>query len=171
MSWWAWWHLQSPEPHNCLLDRLFRRRSKKTSKLRVTGVCAGNSPVTGEFPSQRASWGKYFHLMTSSWCVCVYVYIYGGQTWLPLYIYAPAYNNVRSSADTVKTIELYMSTSHYILWPKSFQAHFHWLNNISKKDWWDFVKISGTLSVHLPRLSDAYICISELGSDNGLVPV
>ena len=30
-------------------------RSKKTSKLRVTGLCAGNSPVTGEFPAQRAS--------------------------------------------------------------------------------------------------------------------
>ena len=31
------------------------RRSKKTSKLRVTGLCVGNSPVTGEFPAQRAS--------------------------------------------------------------------------------------------------------------------
>ena len=31
------------------------RRSKKTSKLRVTGLCAGNSPVTGEFPAQMAS--------------------------------------------------------------------------------------------------------------------
>ena len=38
-----------------LLSRLFRRKSKKTSKLRVTGLCAGNSPVTGEFPTQRAS--------------------------------------------------------------------------------------------------------------------
>ena len=38
-----------------LLFRLFRRRSKKTSKLRVTGLCEGNPPVTGEFPSQRAS--------------------------------------------------------------------------------------------------------------------
>ena len=27
--------------HDCLLNRLFRRRSKKTSKLRVTGLCAG----------------------------------------------------------------------------------------------------------------------------------
>ena len=27
----------------------------KTSKLRVTGLCAGNSPVTGEFTTQRAS--------------------------------------------------------------------------------------------------------------------
>ena len=31
------------------------RRSKKTSKLLVTGLCAGNSPVTGEFPAQGAS--------------------------------------------------------------------------------------------------------------------
>ena len=38
---------------DCLLNRLFWRRSKKTSKLRVTGLCDGNSPVTGEFPAQR----------------------------------------------------------------------------------------------------------------------
>ena len=43
------------QPRHCLLNRLFRRRSKKTSKLRVTGLCAGNSPVTSEFPAQRAS--------------------------------------------------------------------------------------------------------------------
>ena len=28
---------------------------KKTSKLRVTGLCTGNSPVNGEFPAQMAS--------------------------------------------------------------------------------------------------------------------
>ena len=27
------------QPHDCLLNRLFRRRSKKTSTLRVTGLC------------------------------------------------------------------------------------------------------------------------------------
>ena len=43
------------QPHDCLLNRLFGRKSKKTSKLRVTGFCAGNSPGTGEFPAQRAS--------------------------------------------------------------------------------------------------------------------
>ena len=43
------------QPHDCLLNRLFRRRSKKTSKLHITGICEGNSPVTGEFPAQRAS--------------------------------------------------------------------------------------------------------------------
>ena len=29
--------------------------SKKTSKPRITGLCTGNLPVTGEFPAQRAS--------------------------------------------------------------------------------------------------------------------
>ena len=43
------------QPHDCLLNRIFRRRSKKTSKLRVTGLCEGNSPGTGEFPAQMAS--------------------------------------------------------------------------------------------------------------------
>ena len=43
------------QPYDCLLERLFRRRSQKTSKLRVTGLCVENSPVTGEFPAQRAS--------------------------------------------------------------------------------------------------------------------
>ena len=40
---------------DCLLNCLFRRRSKKTSKLPITGLYQGNSPVTGEFPAQRAS--------------------------------------------------------------------------------------------------------------------
>ena len=29
---------------DCFLNRLFRRRSKKASKLRVSGLCEGNSP-------------------------------------------------------------------------------------------------------------------------------
>ena len=34
---------------------LFRRRSKKISKLSVTGLYDGNSPVTGDFPAQTVS--------------------------------------------------------------------------------------------------------------------
>ena len=45
------------QPHDGLLNRLFRRRSKKTSKLRVTGLCAGNSP-TGEFHAKMASYAE-----------------------------------------------------------------------------------------------------------------
>ena len=33
---------------------------KNTSKLRVTGFCVMNSPVTGEFPAQMASKAKMF---------------------------------------------------------------------------------------------------------------
>ena len=36
--------VKNHHPHGCLFSRLFRHRSKKTSKLCVTGLCAGNSP-------------------------------------------------------------------------------------------------------------------------------
>ena len=56
-----------------LFSCLFKRRSKETSKPRVTGLCKGNSPVTGEFPSQRASnaenvfmWCRHHGLWTSN---------------------------------------------------------------------------------------------------------
>ena len=70
-----WRHIErdgvSDHQHrDCLLSRLLRRRPKETSKLRVTGLCAGNSPVTGEFPTQRASntgnvsiWWRHHDLM------------------------------------------------------------------------------------------------------------
>ena len=54
------------QPHGCLLNRLFRRRSKKTSKLRVTGLCVGNSPDRTKGQLR----GKCFHSMTSSWILC-----------------------------------------------------------------------------------------------------
>ena len=44
------WHhnehdgVSNHQPHGCLLNRLFRRRSKTTSKVRVTCLCVGNSP-------------------------------------------------------------------------------------------------------------------------------
>ena len=42
------------QPHDCLLNHLFKCRSKKTSKLCVTGLCAGNSLVIGQFSAKRA---------------------------------------------------------------------------------------------------------------------
>ena len=52
-------------PHDCLLNRQLSRRSKKTSKLRAIGLCEGNSPVTGEFPAQRASNAENVYIW---WC-------------------------------------------------------------------------------------------------------
>ena len=61
------------QPYHYLLYRIFRRRSKKTSKFRVTGLCAVNSPVTGEFPAQMVSnaenasiWWRH-HLFHDAW--------------------------------------------------------------------------------------------------------
>ena len=63
LLWWrhngqdsAWNH----QPHHCLLNHLFIRRSKKTSKLRVTGLFVGNSPGTDEFPEQMAVTRKMY---------------------------------------------------------------------------------------------------------------
>ena len=38
---------------------------KKKSKLRVTGLCVGNSPGTGEFPAQMASNAE---IVSIWWC-------------------------------------------------------------------------------------------------------
>ena len=56
----TWDGVSNHQPQDYLLNRLFRRRSKNTSKLRVTGLCAGNSPVTGEFPAQGPVTRKIF---------------------------------------------------------------------------------------------------------------
>ena len=68
-----WWHhtghdgVSNHQPHSCLLSSLFGRRSKKTSKFSVTGLSAGNSSGTGEFPAQMASNAENVStLMTSS---------------------------------------------------------------------------------------------------------
>ena len=43
-----------------LLNRLFRRKSTKTSKLRITCLCEGNPPVTGGFPHKGPVTRKMF---------------------------------------------------------------------------------------------------------------
>ena len=72
------------QPHEYLLNRSFGRRSKKTSKLRVTGLCVGNSPETGEFPAQMASnaenisiwWRHHDRQVISNWTIVKLVMFY-----------------------------------------------------------------------------------------------
>ena len=59
---------------------MFRCRSKKTSKLCLTVLCAGNSPVTGEFPAQMAStvenvsiWWSHHEWLWNLWIMLVLV--------------------------------------------------------------------------------------------------
>ena len=73
------WHnnervsVSNHQPHNCLLNRLFGRRSKKTSKFHVTGLCAGNSLGIGEFPTQMASNAEnvsiWWHHHVTKFCI------------------------------------------------------------------------------------------------------
>ena len=73
------WHhnecivVSNHQSHDCLFNRLFRGRSKKTSKLCVTGHCG---EFTGDqwISCSKGRWRrKCFHLMTSSWeWDCIY---------------------------------------------------------------------------------------------------
>ena len=50
--------ISNHQPRGCLFNRLFRRRSKKTPKLRVTSPLCGEFTGPGEFPTQRASYAE-----------------------------------------------------------------------------------------------------------------
>ena len=92
---WQWRHnerdgVSNHQPHDCLLNRLFRRRSKKTSNLCVTGLCEGNSPGTGEFPAQRAShaenvsiWWRHYECFAANIPAIYYVASPIAFGWLP----------------------------------------------------------------------------------------
>ena len=83
--------------HDCLLKPLFTCRSKKTSKLHVTGLCVGNSPLSGEFPAQRASntenvaiWWRHHADQ-----ICIHCSLFIAFLQLPLeYIYTFSHMNV-----------------------------------------------------------------------------
>ena len=63
------------QPHGRLFNRLFRRRSKKTSKLRVTGLCVGNSPEPVNSPHKGPVTRKMFPfddvIMRKLYCIVI----------------------------------------------------------------------------------------------------
>ena len=75
---------------HCLLSRLFKHRSKKISKLRVTSLCEGNSPMTGEFLAQRASsaenatiWWRHHETVCRRHCGCKGWVDWGSKYFIP----------------------------------------------------------------------------------------
>ena len=80
------------QPHDCLLNRLFRRRSKKTSKLRVNGRWTVNSPhkvpVTRKmFPfGDVIMAGKSLNSKYKSYFIHEYSVIKGSMPWWLKYI-------------------------------------------------------------------------------------
>ena len=77
---------------DCLLNRLFRRWSKRSSKLCVTGLYEETSSMTGEFPIQitQASnaenvsiWWRHHVTFVSFYCYYIMLH---GFVWFTLYI-------------------------------------------------------------------------------------
>ena len=72
---WQWRHngregVSNHRRFYCLLKCLFRHRSKKTSKLRVNGLCEGNSPVTVNSPHKRPVTRKMFSFHDVNMSAC-----------------------------------------------------------------------------------------------------
>ena len=101
----------------CLFNRLFRHTTKKTSKLRVTGLCEGNSPGTGDFPAQRASnaenvfiWGRHHAWKDSEWSD-------SGSTYWPAVLDVPSRPSCIQHEGQLKTLlnyvwHLWAATDH-----------------------------------------------------------
>ena len=68
-SWWARWCLKSPASR-LFTQPFIQAQIKRTAKLRVPGLYAGNSSVTGEFPAQMVSDAQNFSIW---WCNNHYV--------------------------------------------------------------------------------------------------
>ena len=78
--------ISNHQHHDCLLKRLFRRRSNKTSKLRVTGLRAGNSPVTGEFPVQMTNNAENVSIWWRQYGICFIWHGFCYYDWFDVYL-------------------------------------------------------------------------------------
>ena len=121
------------QPHDCLLNRLFTRRSKKTSKLRVTGLCAGKSSVTGEFPAQMASNAeKCFHSMTSSW-----LYHCLRSNWLsPAAIYTRALFVIGLAYILFRWLPLLFKSMRHFSQYSNYFIHLIWVALYTRLSYW-----------------------------------
>ena len=114
----------------CLLNRLFMRISKKTSKLRVTGVCEGNSPMTEDFPAQMASnaenvtiWWRHHVILTNHFGIRILMKNYIQGKFL---IKHPYLNNAKSSLVAPDIADLNRTESGQTrLWSKKM-LHCSW---------------------------------------------
>ena len=90
------------QPQGCLLNNLFGHRSKKTSKLRVTGLCVGNSPGPVNSPHKRPVTRKMFPFDD----VIMIKFNFNKDVNYPLYITAALES--RSMQFSIRAIHLYI---------------------------------------------------------------
>ena len=98
------------QPHHCLLNHLSRRRSKETSKLRVTGLCAGNSPGPVNSPHKWPVTRKMFpfddvimimSVSITTYYYSTYKYAMLCQSWVGIGPMLAASGRFRSSSGTL----------------------------------------------------------------------
>ena len=131
-----WLHItvtSNYQPYHCLLSRLFRCRSKKTSQIRVTGLCAGNSPVTGEFPAEKASNAE---IVSIWWCLMN----------MPWSEYSPKGCLYQHKHDRTRSLGSGIGASNFVL-------HFHIVHPCIRNICWSYLRLLtdlGVWSVLLP---------------------
>ena len=146
--------LSNHQPHDCFLNLLFRRRSKKTSKLHVTGFCEGNSPVTGEFPAQMASdaenvsiWWRYHMVRRNLFQISIWLTSYWQFAWCLELNLAPGHLQtswflVPSMSVHIRVVALLLTQWlpfcrwHFTSCAKvcGFKFHWNWLPSILTSD-------------------------------------
>ena len=87
--------------HDWLLNRLFRRRSKKTPKLRVTGFCAENSPVTGSNTENVSIWWRHHDNFSKClWLFCMWIAVLFSHIYILLQNFLP-FSHFNKSAQRI----------------------------------------------------------------------
>ena len=165
------------QPHDCLLNRLFRRKSKKISKLRVTSLSAGNSPETGKFPAQIASnaenvsiWWRHHVTINMhrglSWCfIQISLTTFSSQLRWLMYAYSLSLlNSVPMLSNDNKTRRAVYIILTVYLWYCFWLACLHTSHDDVIKwrhfpRYWPFVWGIHRAPVHYPhKASDAELC-------------
>ena len=129
------------QPHICLLNRLFGLRSKKTSKLRITGLYAGNSPGTGEFPAQMASNAENITIWWCNLAMRVYPIKYIHRFCCVLFCWCQTTSSLKSSVI-------------YLIFPRS-----KWINSL----YWSDGIIDNFLTIQLTlQVNERYHCKTNI---------
>ena len=150
------WHhnerdcVSNHQPHHCSLNCLFRCGSKKTSKLRVTGLCEGNSPVTAQMASNAENvtiWWRHHGHIDVLWASLCW-YIEAETTWPPecrwhfqIHFLAWKLLNFDSkfTSNLLLRFQLIISKYWFRQWLGAWQATRHYLNQWWHIYWWTYI--------------------------------